>query len=284
MVILILFFFLLPSLAQSQNITDELNRSWIYKKSNLYVMSHPGFSPQPRITSFQNPYQHDVSIKGIMNFNFGLAYMYNFNEKFGITADFTLPLLSVKSLKVNHEINGEFISEEDKFLYVSQNRIIDQVKMPINHAMSMQIKFIHRNQISKKIDFVYSLGVGYQSHRSFIYIYNSTSLEEDETVLILSQFKFENRNNKSYDLIPTASFSLGINHLLKNKRYLNYQVSTILPFSNPYTNGSFYILPDSPYESSGTFKLMPWVVNLEINYVFTFVRRKERKGFLESSH
>ena len=252
----------------------ELSRDWMYKKSNVYIVAHPAFSPQPKITSFINPYNHEVKLKGLMNFNFGFVYMYNFTKNYGISVGLHIALMSFKQLKYNYTLADSFYTKLNLYKdYCFKCNVI------VNHASTFPIRFIYRKQVAEKIDINLQAGFDIQLQRSFLYEYYDARAEIGKDTSSFTTFSLflENKGNKKFTVVPYFGFSVGINQLLKNNHYINYQFSGHIPFINPYTNGKFAILPNTPYEASGTFKLNPMSFGLEVNYVFTFNRRKLRK-------
>lgn len=271
---LLILSFSTPLLAKKKQ-QHELSREWMYKKSNIYITAHPAFSPAPKITSFINPYHHDLKLTGVMNFNFGFIYMYNLNKNYGISIGLYNALVSFKVYKYRYYVNGDILKiVEHK---PDDESFSDYGKEAINHSTTFPIRFIYRKEISKKIDFNIQCGLDLQLQRSFYYETNASSISNDSTLINLFKITLENNGKKKFNLIPYFGFSVGINQLLKNNHYINYQFSGHIPFINPYTNGKFSILPNTPYESIGTFKLNPMSFGLEVNYVFTFNRRKLRK-------
>lgn len=256
-----------------------LSRDWMYKKSNVYIVAHPAFSPKPKITALNNPYNHEVQLSGIMNFNFGFTYMYNFNKNYGISIGLLNALMSFKTFSFFIKINGNYLRSLANLSYGYEDGSIDRSNIYINHTSSFPLRFIYRKEVAGKIDINLQAGLDIQLHRSFLYEYESYTIPLSDTSLLINTTKLflENKGNKKFGVTPYFGFSVGINQLLKNNHYINYQFSGHIPFLNPYTNGSFSILPNTIYEANGTFKLNPMSFGLEVNYVFTFNRRKLRK-------
>lgn len=251
-----------------------ISRDWMYKKSNVYIVAHPAFSPKPKITALNNPYHHEVQLSGIMNFNFGFTYMYNFNKNYGISIGLHNALMSFKQFRYNYAFADSIYNNLNlnKDYCFKCNVIVD-------HATTLPIRFIYRKQIAEKLDINLQAGLDIQLQRSFLYEFYDTRGEIGKDTSSFTTFALflENKGNKKFGVTPYFGFSVGINQLLKNNHYINYQFSGHIPFLNPYTNGSFSILPNTIYEANGTFKLNPMSFGLEVNYVFTFNRRKLRK-------
>lgn len=275
--LLILFYTTLVYAKKVQQ--HELSREWMYKKSNIYITAHPAFSPPPKITSLINPYHHEVKLSGVMNFNFGFVYMYNFNKNYGISIGLHNALMSFKSFTYFSKIDGIYLRSLTNATTGYEDGSIDRTNTIVNHATTFPLRFTYRKQIVDKIDLNLQVGLDIQLQRSFLYEYESYTIPDSDTSLLINTTKlsFENKGNKKFDVVPYFGFALGINQLLKNNHYINYQFSGHIPFINPYTNGKFSILPNTPYEAIGTFKLNPMSFGLEVNYVFTFNRRKLRK-------
>lgn len=270
----LLIIFCSPSIWAKKIQQHELSRDWMYKKSNVYITGHPAFSPSPKITSLFNPFNHNVKLSGVMNFNFGLVYMYNFTKNYGISAGVYNALFSFKQLKYNYVVSDSIYEKLN-----TTNYPCFQCHTFINHATTFPIRFIYRKEVSKKIDINLQVGIDLQLQRSFLYEnYQSQGiLNQDTTSFITFYLSLESKGNRKLNVTPYFGFSVGINQLLKNNHYINYQFSGHIPFLNPYTNGKFSILPNTTYEAHGTFKLNPMSFGLEVNYVFTFNRRKLRK-------
>lgn len=268
-----------PSIWAKKVQQHELSRDWMYKKSNVYITAHPAFSPSPKITSLFNPFNHNVKLSGVMNFNFGFVYMYNFNKSYGISIGLYNALMSFKSFTFLIKMDGIYLRALANSTTGYEGGSIDRTNMIVNHATNFPLRFVYRNYVSKKIDLNIQAGIDIQLHRSFLYQYESNTIPDNDTSLLIntSKLSLENNGNKNFSVIPYFGFSVGINQLLKNNHYINYQFSGHIPFLNPYTNGKFSILPDTPYEAHGTFKLNPMSFGLEVNYVFTFNRRKLHK-------
>lgn len=250
----------------------ELNRDWIYKKSNVYITAHPTFSPKPKITSISNPYNLNYSMGGGTGFNFGFVYMYNFSKNYGVSIGVNLALLSFRTYKFNYTLHDSISSN----LNLIPNYCF-KCREVVNHSTNFPIRFIYRKEVSKKIDLNLQVGLDIELQRSFLYIYGDNVTRIDSGYMNYFYLTFENNGNWTRSISPYFACSFGINQLLKNNHYINYQFSAHIPFVNPYTNGHFYILPGTAYEAKGTFKLMPYTFGLEVNYVFTFNRRKLRK-------
>ena len=254
----------------------ELSRDWMYKKSNIYLTAHPTFSPKPKITSISNPYHLDYSMGGGSGFNFGFVYMYNFSKNYGISIGVNMALLSFRTFKFKYSIPVE-IQHIIEDTTLSTSVFINQWKEYVNHTTNFPLRFIYRKEVSKKIDLNLQVGLDIELQRSFLYIYGDNVTRIDSGYMNYFYLTFENNGNWTRSISPYFACSFGINQLLKNNHYINYQFSAHIPFVNPYTNGHFYILPGTAYEAKGTFKLMPYTFGLEVNYVFTFNRRKLRK-------
>lgn len=252
----------------------ELSRDWMYKKSNVYVTAHPTFSPKPKITSISNPYNLNYSMGGGSGFNFGFVYMYNFSKNYGISIGVNMALFSFRTYKFNYTLHDSISSN----LNLMPNYCF-KCREVVNHSTNFPIRFIYRKEISKKIDLNLQVGLDIELQRSFLYehYYAQAVYGMDTSSFTTFYLTFENNGNWTRSISPYFACSFGINQLLKNNHYINYQFSAHIPFVNPYTNGHFYILPGTAYEAKGTFKLMPYTFGLEVNYVYTFNRRKLRK-------
>ncbi len=255
----------------------ELSRDWMYKKSNVYLTAHPTFSPKPKITSFSNPYHLGYSMSGGSGFNFGFVYMYNFSKNYGLSVGVNLALLSFRTFKYKFSIPPDIQNIVEDTVLNSAN-FFETGKEFVNHTTNFPIRFIYRKEVTPKIDLNLQIGFDIELQRSFIYLVGSSVQTYDSGLVNYFYLSFENNGNWTRSFTPYFACSFGINQLLKNNHYINYQFSAHIPFVNPYTNGHFYVLPGTPFEAKGTFKLMPYTFGLEVNYIFTFNRRKLRKN------
>lgn len=211
-----------------------------------------------------------------MGTNFGFIYNYNFNTKYGIAAGFYQSGLSFRTLNYDYGLQDS--------IYTALKTIPDycfKCRIFVMHANTFPIRFIYRKELNRKIDINMQVGLDIQLQPSFYYRNQILGVEigNDSSYFDMFIIKLENKGTKNFNVVPYFGFSIGINQFLKNnKHYLNYQFSGHIPFYNPYTNGSFNILPNTQYQATGTFKLNPMSFGLEVNYVFTFRKRKLRKG------
>lgn len=253
---------------------NTINRDWIYKKSNIFIVAHPTFYPKPKINYLNKSENISFSMKDIMGINIGFMYMYNFNKNYGLSIGLHNALLSFKILKFDFKIDDNVYNDLD----IYKDRCF-KCKMLVQHASTIPIRFIYRKSVSNNIDLNLQAGIDIQIHPSFYYIHiiNELFKTTDSSYQDAIVIEFENNFKKSISIVPYFGFSFGINQLLKNKRYLNYQFSGHIPFINPYTNGRFQLFKDTPHETIGTYQLNPINFGIEVNYVFSFKNRKERK-------
>lgn len=253
---------------------DSPDRDLIYEHSNIYLLAQPGFSPKPRITAFDNPFGYSVSLGGVMNFNAGCVYVYNFDRRFGLSTGLQLMLLSFKTLKYQYTI-PQYIQDALQFTEMPCLKC----SLRINHQLSIPIHFIYRHPLASRIDMEVSAGIDLKLEPGFFYeAYQSGVSRAGDTMINAFRITLENNANRNFRVLPYLYLAAGINQLLRNQHYLNYKVSANIALLNPYTRGNFYVLPGTAYAAQGTYKLCPAYVGLEVNYVFTFARRKTRKA------
>jgi hypothetical protein len=265
--------FFLSHAYSANNLLVKPDRNFIFSKSNIYIAMHPAFSPKPSITYFTNPYNFSVRLKGIMNFNFGFVYMYNFNRHIGISAGLYSMFMSFKTMKFDYSIPDAILVKSG----LVPGGECFKCRIFINHSYFFPLRFIYRVPLGSKTDFVTSAGLNLQLLPGYAYEFEDTRNKAGNDTASRTTFRIilKNDRGRKFSLIPYFAASIGINQLLKNRHYINYQFTANVPFLNPYNTGDFYLLPGTPYESHGTYKLNALSFALEVNYVFTFRRKKE---------
>jgi hypothetical protein len=270
------FYLFIITINNTYSTDNNISKDWIYKKSNVFIVTHPTFYPKPKINYLKKSQNINFSMKDIVGINIGFVYMYNFNKNYGLSIGLYNALLSLNVLKYDFKIDDNVYND----LNIYKDRCF-KCRILVQHASTIPIRFIYRKSVSNYVDLNLQAGIDIQIHPSFYYahIINKLFKANDSLYQDAIVIEFENNFKKNISLVPYFGFSFGINQILKNKRYLIYQFSGHIPVINPYTNGRFQLFKDTPFETTGTYQLNPINFGIEVNYVFSFKNRKEKKPY-----